>query len=71
MPVLGNYLERDQTLNEDPFTAVLEVKSSREMIQVSLKCRGKRLIIVRMMIMRLKGMIVLSGFVCSKLFSGL
>lgn len=31
------YLERNQTLDKDPFVAILEVKSSRKLIQVALK----------------------------------
>lgn len=29
-------------MDKDPFAAVLEVKSSREMIQVALKCQEKK-----------------------------
>lgn len=35
--ISGLYLERNQTLNEDPSVSVLELKSSGEMIQVALK----------------------------------
>lgn len=36
------YLERSQTLDKDPFVAVLEVKGSWEMIHVTLKCKDKK-----------------------------